>query len=191
MLINDILYSIDYSQFEPIRTGCQQFFDESESAPMVKLLPTGYEDFRKVKIRKKKPDVGFAESFNIAFEDEMRQFRERSLFANGEIFLENTTFNNDVEPFYVFPIDGFDYVYSKEVKNSSDNYSTVFKEIFEQMGEHVADKMFSELIKFSYTSQNLHEGLVSGAEIIIYGIPYYYTIRKSSIENYNELLTSM
>jgi len=151
MLINDILYSVDYSQFDPIKTGCQQFFDESEGAPMVKLLPIGYEDFRKVKIRKKKPDAGFAESFNVVFEDEMRQFRQRSLFANGDIFLETVAFDDNVEPFYVFPIDGFDYVYSKEVTNSSDNYSDVFKEIFEQMGEHAADKIFSELIKFSYT----------------------------------------
>jgi len=60
------------------------------------------------------------QSFNVVFEDEMRQFRQRSLFANGDIFLETVAFDDNVEPFYVFPIDGFDYVYSKEVTNSSE-----------------------------------------------------------------------
>jgi len=191
MLINDILHSTDYSQFEPIKMGCQQFLDESDGVPMVKMLPVQYEDFRKVKIRKKKSCSIFAESFNMVFEDEMRQFRERSLFANGKVFLENVCSSNDTEPFYVFPIDGFDYVYSKEVMNSSDNYKAVFKKIFEQMGADATDKIFSELIKFSYTSDNLYEGLISGAEIITYGIPYYYAMRKSSIKDYDDLLTSM
>jgi hypothetical protein len=35
----------------------------------------------------------------------------------------------------------------------------------------------------------LATGIDSGAELIIYGIPYYYAVRKSQIDNYNELLT--
>jgi hypothetical protein len=191
MLINDVLYTADYSSFEPIGENCRQFFEESGGYPMVKLLPKDYSDFQKVKIRKRKNDDSFAKTFNEAFEHEMHQLRERSLFANGEIFLkESIIADKTIEPFYVFPIDGYDYIYSKEVTNSAVNYSTVFNEIFNQLGESSAEKVFADLIHFTYTSTNLQEGLASGAEIIIYGIPFYYAIRQSTINDYNELLTS-
>ncbi len=191
MLLNDVLHSTDYSGFEPIGENCHQFFMESGGLPMVKLLPTEYQNFQKVKIRKRKNKSSFASSFNEAFEHEMHQLRERSLFANGEVFLKSRTIiEQTVEPFYVFPIDGYDFIYNKGVTNSSENYAETFNEIFNQLGENSADKVFAELMKFSYTSSNLQEGLASGAEIITYGIPYYYTIRKSTIEDYNNLLTT-
>lgn len=191
MLLNDVLHSADYSGFDPIAESCHQFFTESGGFPMVKLLPTEYQNFQKVKIRKRKNESSFANSFNDAFEHEMHQLRERSLFANGEVFLESKTIIDvTVEPFYVFPIDGYDFIYNKGVTNSSENYAETFNEIFNQLGESSADKVFTELMKFSYTSSNLQEGLESGAEIITYGIPYYYTIRKSVIEDYNNLLTT-
>jgi hypothetical protein len=192
MLINDLLYAADYSEFEPIGENCRQFIEESGGFPMVKLLPKTYQDFQKVKIRKRKNVACFAESFNEVFEHEMHQLRERSLFANGEIFLrDNINHDKTVEPFYVFPIDGYDFIYSKEVTDSTKNYSTVFNEIFNQLGENSAEKVFADLIKFTYTSQNLQEGLESGAEIIVYGIPYYYAIRETAINDYNNLLTTI
>lgn len=191
MLINDVLHSADYSGYQPIGENCQQFLEESAGFPMVKLLPTDYQDFQKVKIRKRKNVSSFASSFNEAFEHEMHQLRERSLFANGEVFLENAPIiDNTIEPFYVFPIDGYDYIYNKGVTNSSENYAETFNEIFNQLGESSADKVFVDLMKFSYTSTNLQEGLATGAEIIVYGIPYYYTIRQSIINDYDNLLTT-
>jgi hypothetical protein len=191
MLINDVLYAADYSEFEPIGESCRQFIEESGGFPMVKLLPQTYHDFQKVKIRKRKNVSSFANSFNEAFEHEMHQLRERSLFANGEVFLkDNINHDNTIEPFYVFPIDGYDFIYSKEITDSSKNYSTVFNEIFNQLGENSAEKVFADLVKFTYTSQNLQEGLESGAEIIVYGIPYYYAIRQTAVNDYNNLLTT-
>ena len=191
MLVNDVLFSADYSDFAPIGESCHQFLNESGGFPMVKLLPKTYTDFQKVKIRKRKKVNSFAESFNEAFEHEIHHLRERSLFANGEVFLvDNHNIDQTVEPFYVFPIDGYDYIYSKEVQDSAENYSNVFNEIYNQLGEDATDKVFADLVKFNYTSTNLQEGLSSGAEIIVYGIPYYYSIRQSAIDDYNNLLTS-
>lgn len=188
MLINDVLYSTDYSQFAPIGENCHQFFEESGGFPMVKLLPKSYNDFRKVKIRKRNRNGSFVDSFNEAFEHEMHHLRERSLFANGDIHLNA---DKTSEPFYVFPIDGYDFIYSKDVTNSSENYSSVFNEIFDQLGEATGERVFTELLKFNYTSTNLHEGLEVGSEIIVYGIPYYYAIRKTAINDYDNLLTSL
>jgi len=192
MLINDVLYSADYSEFAPIGESCQQFFEESDGFPMVKLLPKSYDDFQKVKLRKRKNGDSFAASFNEAFQHEIYHLRERSLFANGEIYLkDNHNLDDTVEPFYVFPIDGYDFIYSREIRDSAENYSTVFNEIFNQLGETSAEKVFADLVKFNYTSTDLREGLSSGAEIIVYGIPYYYTIRKTAVKDYEKLLTSI
>jgi hypothetical protein len=190
MLINDILFSKDFGQFEPIKENCHQFLSEAGGVPMVKFLPKDYDNFQKVKLRKRKKAGKFAETFNEAFEHEMSQLRERSLFANGEIYLE-TIHNTDksIEPFYVFPIDGYDFIYSQKVKNSDEKYSIIFNEIFNQLGERSTEEVFSDLLKFTYTSQDLQEGLKSGAEIIMYGIPYYYAVRKSYVNDYEEILT--
>jgi len=187
MLINDVLYSQACDEYEIIHESCQQFIYESDGTPMVKLLSNEYDDFKKVKIRKRKNTASFADSFNEAFEHEMYQLRERSLFANGITFLNEKKYPDDVEPFYIFPIDGYDFIYSGEIKDSSKKYSTVFNEIFDELGGKSAERVFSDLIKFSYTSENLSEGLNTGAEIIIYGIPYYYAIRQSSVNQYNDI----
>ncbi len=188
MLINDILYSHTYGEYKIIAESCQQFITESADNPMVKLLPRAYDDFKKVKIRKRKASTTFSESFNEVFVHEMHELRERSLFANGADFLNENSYSQHLEPFYVFPINGYDYIYSKEITNSRENYAPVFNEIFNELGGRTAESVFSDLIKFSYTSEHLDEGLKSGAEIIMYGIPYYYAIRTSTVE-YDDILT--
>ena len=72
----------------------------------------------------------------------------------------------------------------------NESVSVVFNEIFNQLGESSGEKVFAELMKFNYTSSNLQEGLASGSEIIVYGIPYYYTIRQSALNDYDNLLTT-
>ena len=96
----------------------------------------------------------------------------------------------NVEPFYVFPANGFKFLYSKEVDNSTENYKQVFESILDTVGEASGKDIFTDLLRFTYISENLANGIESGAEIIIYGIPYYYAIRESQIDNYDELLTA-
>ncbi len=190
MLINDILYSGDFNEYEIIHESCQQFIGESAGNPMVKLLPWGTDNIKKVKIRKRKNSTTFSNSFNEAFANEMYELRERSLFANGIDFLKDNNSQPKVEPFYVFPINGYDYIYSKETTDSYEKYSTAFDTILEELGGRSAEQIFADLLKFSYTSENLDEGLQSGAEIIMYGIPYYYAIKKSTVSNYQDILTN-
>ena len=38
---------------------------------------------------------------------------------------------------------------------------------------------------------NLQEGILHGSEIILYGIPFYYALRSSVVESYDDLLTSV
>lgn len=188
MHVKDLIYNYEIGILEPIKTHCTQFLGESGGFPVVKNLPQTYEDFQKVKVRKRKHTNTFSSMFNGAFKDEMTDLRERSIFVNG-LAASECDIAESVEPFYVFPVNGFKFLYSKEVDNSTENYKQVFESIFDKVGEASGKDIFTDLLRFTYLSENLAMGIESGAEIIIYGIPYYYAIRESQIDSYDELLT--
>ena len=71
-----------------------------------------------------------------------------------------------------------------------DDYKQVFETIVEQCGDESLD-MVTDLLKFTYTHENLAEGLQNGCEVIIYNIPFYYALRASLVEEYDDLLTSL
>ena len=182
MRVKDLIYNI--GDLELIKRHCGQFLDESHGFPIVKNLPNTYENFQKVKVRKRKHSNTFSSTFNGAFKDEMNDLRERSVFVNGMVTIEES-----LDPFYVFPVNGYNFLYSKEVENSTKNYMQVFESIFNQLGEESGKDVVTDLLRFTYVSEDLAVGIQSGAEVILYGIPYYYAIRESYIDNYDELLT--
>lgn len=173
---------------------CSQFFEDASGLPLMKNLPSEYGDFHKVKVRKrsklKNDSKEFAETFNEAFETELRNLRERAIFANGATSFEPAD-TAELEPFYIFPIDGYKFMYSKEVENSSQDYKTVFDAIFEEFGSEKGNEIIADLLKFSYTSEKLYEGIDQGSEIILYNIPYFYAVRASTVDDYDELLTAI
>ncbi len=95
-----------------------------------------------------------------------------------------------MESFYIFPIDGYKFMYSREVENSGQEYKQVFDTLFEQFGEKIGNEVITDLLRFTYTSKSLHEGITSGSELIIYGIPYFYAIRTTATE-YSALLSTI
>jgi len=188
MRVKDLIYDYKIGALEPIKQQCAQFFEESAGLPMVKSLPQIYEDFKKVKVRKRKHTNTFSNMFNGAFKNEINNLRERSIFANGLAAIEHNIMES-TEPFYIFPIDGYKFLYSKEVEDSNKNYKQVFESILDQLGEQSGKDVVTDLLRFTYISENLVAGIESGAEIILYGVPYYYAVRESCIDNYDELLT--
>lgn len=189
MRIND-LYQNTKSTKEShlLRTTCSQFFIESCRLPLLKNLARSYGDFDKVKVRKRKGESGdFTETFNEAFEKQHPGLRQRAIFSNGPSTFQ-PIYNENIEPFYVFPINGYKFMYSREVENSGQEYKQVFDTLFEEFGEEKGNEVLTDLLRFTYTSNTLNEGIESGSEIIVYGIPYFYAIRASSVTDYNELL---
>lgn len=172
-----------------LNTRCSQFISESGEIPLLKNLSCSYEDFHRVKVRKRKSGDGFNNVFNDAFCDEAYLLRQRAMFANGPDSFNISTAET-LEPFFVFPIDGFKFMYSREVQNSDDDYKQVFETIVEQCGDDSLD-MVTDLLKFSYIHDHLAEGLENGCEVIIYNIPYYYALRASLVDDYDDLLTSL
>lgn len=191
MRINDIVLPDDtFSGLCTIKQTCNQFLRESDNNPLHKNLPVAHTDFQKIKVRKKKHNTGFSDTFNYAFENQHNELRQRAIFAHGTpSFVAESAV--DVEPFYIFPIDGFRYLYSPDVNNSSDNYKKVFETISDSFGESEGTEMLADLLRLTYVSNCLAEGITTGSEIIIYDIPFFYAVRETCTESYEDLLDTM
>lgn len=171
-------------EVHPILLNCMDFLKESEGLPLLKNLPSTYNDFHKVKMRQRKKRDDFTKTFNGAF-DEIPNLRQRSITVNGtSSFIAE---EGKAEPFYIFPINGYKYLYSLEVTNSKQDYKDAFEKIVEMFNDN---EIAEDLLKYTYTSEVLTEGIEHGSEIIMYNIPFCYAIRTSTI-NYDELLTSV
>ena len=190
MLIEDLLGNHRTDQahaFRSIRTSCSQFIDESAGLPLFRQLPISYADVHRVKVRAKKRSSVVGEAFNKAFEQNYTNISQRAVFATPSKQYSDPTH----EPFYIFPINGFRFIYSKEVSESTSGYQQVMNTIVEQLkDEQAASKLVSDLLKFSYTSVNLYEGINSNCEIILYGIPYYYAVRCSAYPEYQQIISA-
>lgn len=187
MLVQQLIPRLKHTNFAVIRERCSQFIEESKGEPLLKNLPTEYENIQKVKVRKRNVNGEFADALNQAFENEVGALSQRAVFANG---LTSFRLSEDerVEPFYVFPIDGFKFLYSSEVSNSSDNYKNVVDVVVEQFGPEKGKNIIADVLKLSYKQTNLHEAIEKGSELILYNIPFYYGVRVSKYQ-YSTLLT--
>jgi len=181
MLLEDVLHDRNI-QKHPVLKECSEFLSSSEGFPILKNFSSGLDLFHKLKLRQRNKRDNFTKTFNEAFH-ETPNLRQRSLTSNGELsFIAE---NGDFEPYYVFPIDGFKYLYSLEVTNSKEDY----QESFDTILEMVEDKRLTkDILKYTYTSEKLAEGIRHGSEIIIYNIPYCYIQKASSIRNYEEFI---
>jgi len=171
---------------------CSDFLRNSEGHPLVKFLATAGPDSRKIKVRKRKAASEFDESFNNVFINHP-DLRQRCIFANGERGLSlvdnNFSAEGNLDAFYIFPVNGFQFIYSPHVFNSSIQYRETLERFLEVMGNVDAIMAFSEVLKYDYTSTKFAEGLSLGSEMILYGLQYYYAIRKSTINNYSTLFS--
>lgn len=186
MLINEILDSSNNTiihELNTVRKTCSQFLTDSHGSPLYKLLPKTYKDVHRVKVRQQKYNNELAEAFNKAFEETFRNIRQRAIFAAPTKPIQT----EEMEPFYVFPLNGYKFLYCKEVKNSNADYQQVMNILVEQFNNDEAINLITDILKYTYVQTDLNEGIVSGSEIILYGIPAYYAVRVSSISNYNKI----
>lgn len=170
-----------------IQRYCSQFIEEANRQPLYKWLPNTYNDLHKVKVRQQKKQDAVTHVFNKAFEQEHVNIRQRAIFTYSHI-PENTDPSQDL--FFVFPTDGYKYMFCTEVQNSTTEYRHMISTLLETMSDNnqrVFD-IVSDLLKFTYTKTNLLEGILKGTEIIFYGIPSFYVVRCNSVDNYQSIL---
>lgn len=161
---------------------CSEFLKESGGKPLLKNLPKYSEGFIRVKVRTKKMTDDFIENFNLAFADEKPKLLQRAVFVQGESRFTPST-NSSFEPFYIFPIDGYKYMYNPHI-HTTDDYTHTFNTIINEVGVDALE-LFRKMLKYDYTFDKLEHGITSGSEIIIYDIPYYFALRKSIIDDYD------
>jgi hypothetical protein len=167
-----------------LQSECADFMHEASGAMLLKNLPKTYDGFRKVKIRKRNVNEVFVEAFNRSFADHKNLF-QRAMFANGaSSFVAR---NDDTEPFYVFPINGYRFIYNPIVTNAFKQYKSDVDYLSKKISRAATVDMFAKVIKQSYVSDDLQHGIQTGAEIIIYGVPYYYAIRKSLLDDFKKI----
>lgn len=185
MLVTDILniqYAVSCKDVYTIRTECSQFLRESSGLPVYRALPVSYNTFHKVKVRFHKRSDSVTEAFNKAFDDEYHNIVPRGIFAQSTMMERS----GDSEPFYIFPKNGYKFAYSKGVKNSNLNFQSVMETLTKNTTD--AFEITTDLIKYTYTRNNLVEGIESESEVIFYGVPYFYAVRVSDVGSYENLI---
>lgn len=161
-----------------IETECSEFLDASHGHYIVKNLPMRHQGFTKVKVRLGKSRTDFSENFNKAFEDTRHGLHESAIFGYTDPELLHST--SDMESFYIFPINGFKFLYNPVVSDSTEDYTN--------MG--LSGDLITDLLQMSYQTGTLSEAMKSKCEIIFYGIPYYYALRRSIVEDYASFITT-
>jgi len=173
-----------------ISRECSEFLRESNGHPLVKFLPKEGSDQRKLKVRKGKANSNFDISFNTVFSDHP-DLRQRCIFTNGIAGLSKAEESSDplFEAFYIFPSDGYKFIYSPNVFNSSIQYKETLEKFVEFLGADGAIETFSDVLKYDYMSTDLASGISLGSEIILYGIQYYYALKMDSVKSYSTLFS--
>lgn len=186
MLVTDLLYNnTTATEWDIINRECSQFVAESCGIPIYKVLPSNYQNLHKVKARFKKKDDVISNVFNSAFVGEAHKLSQRAIFAYPTI----PTTELDLDLFYIFPTNGYRFLYSKEVTNSTSDYKSVIDTVFETFNNTTkATEIVADLLKYTYSTQSLYEGLKNSAEIIFYGIPHYYAVRVNNNLRYDQII---
>jgi hypothetical protein len=184
-MVVDSLSSENFTSLVDIQHQCSQFICESNGLPLYKALPHNYPDVYRVKARFKRTPDYVASYFNKAFNQEISHLRQRAIIANST----PPSLPKGMDLFYVFPINNYKFLYSREVKNSNNDYKAVIDILYETLDDSnkTAD-MVIDLLKFTYLNKSLNEGINAGAEIIFYNIPFYYAVRVSTYAKYRQLI---
>ena len=165
-----------------ISINCQQFIEESNGKPLVKWFSVDYPDVHRVKMRKRKQGTAFDSAFNEAFYEQYPSLRQRSIIVNE-------TPATGKEPFFVFPSDGFKFMYSPTITNSTNQYGSTFTDIRKSLSEETGKEIFQDILTYAYMSDSLETAIVESSEIIVYNIPYFYVVRCNT--DYTKLLENI
>jgi len=178
MKLNNLLVDANPA-FREISLNCQQFLEESHGLPLVKWFTKSYPDVHRVKVRKKKNKGEFDTIFNETFYEQYPSLRQRSIIVNQ-------TQVKDKEPYFVFPSDGFKFIYSPTITDSKIQYGTTFDDVTKSLSKETGKEIFKDILTYGYTDDSLKKAIVESAEIIVYNIPFFYVVRCNI--DYNNLL---
>jgi len=193
MKLEDIslTYHIPEDQRVILKTNCSQFISSTKQ-PLYKTLKTITSPVSRIKVRLRKNRNIVTELFNAALASRYHcpNIHQRSVFASGSRRADQLS--DDVETVYVFPINGFKYLYNELIENSAEHYRETFYELFNVLhDDEQSQSIVKKLMLYTYRCDNLDEGIGNGSEIIMYNIPFYYALKVSTFPNYNQLIDNI
>ena len=180
MLFNDLIPpSPNISLIKQIvKSECSDFIYESHGLPLYKSLPSTYGEMKRVKVRFQKPRDVTSEIFeNVFGESRPGGFKERSVIA----YPSPPILKEGHELFYVFPTDGFKFIYSPMIKDSITDLGGVVNTLMTQLDIVESTSIAADLLKYSYQCDNLVEGILSDSEIIIHDMSNFIVVRVANI----------
>lgn len=153
-----------------IKNECSQFIQESGGLPLTKTLSENTPTIKKVKVRHRKGKHVLGEMLDNTFDEALQS---KAVFCSP---------HDEDNQYYIFPPNGYQFLYSNEIKDSSIHSQYIYDQILQSLNEEDATSIFKEMLKISYTNENLFEGLQSKSEIILFDIPYFYAISTDAID---------
>lgn len=170
---------------QQLKVECSDFLVESQGGPIFKTLPTIKSVFRKVKVRFR-DDEPLTHILDLAFERETKHISKKLVTVNG---LDTYKFSEDHHSdFFIFPINGYKYIYNR-LADSHKNLRNVLEAL---QTNQLPPDVSEELLRYMYVTTELHEGILSGAEIIIYNVPFFYAVNIKRVGCcYEELINSL
>ena len=192
MRVSDIFRDIQHSginnnELRLLRTACSDFFEQANSQPLLKNL-NQEPPFSKVKVRFHKKTNSFIDIFNRAFYEKhhISNLHQLAIFASPQ-----STFsaNKEQASVFIFPKNGFKFLYNAEVTDANVEYGVVFDQLFETIDNQAASGMLKELLQYTYKTENLSEAIRLNAEVILFNISHYYAVRVDQFDSYSSLLS--
>ena len=170
-----------YSLSNIIRAECGEYLRLSEGLPLFKTLPSSYGAFKRVKVRFQKAKDPTSAVFEAAFGHNKPGFRERVVitYPTPQEVLET----HDL--YYIFPVDGFRYMFSPMVRDSNVDIGGVVNTLIERLDFTEGSSLAADLLQYSYQNTNLVEGLRSEAEILLFDLPNFLAVRVDIDPHYN------
>lgn len=181
MLVDHLLRIDNNVGYDVITKHCNLFLTEAGSLPLYKNIQST-QDFCRIKVRQQRKNGILNDAFNYAFAHQYTNIRQRAVLCTSLIEQQSS------DQYYIFPVNGFKYLYNKDINDSESCYEDSIATIFEQLSNSTsALDIVSDLLKSSYTSINLQEGQAAGSEIILYNLPAFYAVKCSVHPKYTEL----
>lgn len=151
-----------------IRDHCSDFLSKNTNSPLMKTLPNREGFVERVKVRHKQTNDFVCLCFNEAFDAKETNLYSKLVFVNGD--------NTSEQCYYIFPVNGFKFLYCKEVKSLVQHCNFLHETMssFQQKHDIIVD-----MLKMSYHDDSIEEAIATNCEIIIHSIPFFYAVKNT------------
>lgn len=158
-------------RFSSIAKECKTFLSITGNKPLIKEFAPG-PAVRKVKVRHKRNSGIYQVLESVVKDNVSKKFVVCSTKPPD-------VFNEQSIPYYIFPIDGFQYVSSSVMKSLKDQGMEILSQL---VRENRDEETIKSVIRTYNNDIPLMEHINRGNEILLYGITHFYAIDATKMD---------